>query len=178
MLRRIFLLLLLLTLGSCASMSETQCPVADWQRVGLNDGANGIAESHLADYVKDCAKVGIEPDAVAYRKGWDAGILRFCTPANGWREGTQGHFQADSVCRAQASYPRFSYYLNAGLQFHRTNEQIRANNHEMWRLQSLLEAANKDKDEDRKQLRFELQQLDWEQFRLRNLLNQQQLLAP
>ncbi len=176
MLRRIFLPLLLLTLGGCASMSETQCQVADWQRVGLNDGANGIAESHLADYVKDCAKVGIAPDAVAYRKGWDAGIVRFCTPANGWREGTQGRYQADTVCRAQSGFERFAYYLNAGLQWHRTSEQIRTNNHEMRRLQSLLDAATK--DDDKKQLRFELQQLDWEQFRLRNLLNQQRLLVP
>ncbi|NCP39780.1 MAG: DUF2799 domain-containing protein [Rhodoferax sp.] len=176
MLRRIFLLLLLLALFGCASMSETQCQVADWQRVGLQDGAIGMAESHLADYVKDCAKVGVTPDAVAYRKGWDAGILRFCTPANGWREGTQGRHQADAVCRAQSGYERFTYYLSAGLQFHRTGEQIRANNHEMRRLQSLLDTTTK--DEEKKQLRFELQQLDWEQFRLRNLINQQRLLAP
>lgn len=176
MLRGFYLLLLLLALGGCASMSETQCQVADWQRVGLNDGANGVAESHLADYVKDCAKVGVEPDAVAYRRGWDAGIVRFCTPANGWREGTQGRHQADTVCRAQSGYQRFAYYLNAGLQFYRTGEQIRANNHEMRRLQSLLDAATK--DDDKKQLRLELQQLDWEQFRLRNLLNQQRLLSP
>jgi len=176
MLQRIVFGLAALTLGGCASMSDTQCQVADWQRVGMNDGASGVTESRLADYVKDCAKVGVEPDARAYRKGWDAGIVRFCTPANGWREGLRGRFQADAVCRAQTGYERFSYYLNAGLQLHRSNEQIRANHQEMRRLQSLLDASVK--DEDKKQLRFELQQLDWEQFRLRSLLYQQRLLAP
>lgn len=176
MLLRISGFIAAVALSGCASMSESQCQVAEWQRVGLNDGASGISESHLADYVKDCAKVGIEPDALAYRKGWDAGIVRFCTPANAWREGTQGHFQADAVCRAQTGYERFAYYLNAGLQWHRTAEQIRANNHEMRRLQSLLDAATQ--DDDKKQLRLDLQYLDWEQFRLRSQLNQQRLLAP
>jgi len=169
-------LLLLLVLGGCASMSETQCQVADWHRVGLADGANGLPEGRLADYHRDCAKVGIEPDAQAYRRGWDAGIVRFCTPANGWREGSQGHFQADAVCRGQTGYTPFSYYLQAGLELHRTNERIRANNRETRRLQALLDAATQ--DDDKKRLRLELQTLDWEQARLRSLVNQQRLLGP
>lgn len=176
MMLRIAWVLLALSLGGCASMTETQCQVADWQRVGLNDGASGVPENHLAAYVKDCAKVGIEPDARAYRKGWDEGIVRYCTPAIAWREGTQGRFQADTACRAQAGYDHFAYYLNAGLQWHRTAEQIRANNHEMRRLQNLLDGATQDDIKNR--LRLDLQYLDWEQFRLRSQLNQQRLLAP
>jgi len=166
----------LLVLSGCAAMTETQCQVADWQRVGFADAANGLPENRLADYHRDCAKVGIEPDARAYRQGWDAGIVRFCTPANGWREGTQGHFQVDAVCRSQAGYARFSHYLQAGLELHRTNEKLRANYREIRHLQALLDAATN--DDDKKRLRLELQTLDWEQSRLRSLVNQQRLLGP
>ena len=51
--------------GGCASMSESQCQVADWQRVGYTDGAAGIGESRLAEYVTDCGKIGITPNAAA-----------------------------------------------------------------------------------------------------------------
>jgi len=174
--KRLAFALSCLMLSGCVSMTETQCQVADWQRVGFADGASGLPESRLADYRNDCAKVGIEPDAQAYRQGWDAGIVRFCTPANAWREGTLGHFQVGAVCRAQADAERFNYYLQAGLELHRTNEKIRANNREIRHLQALLDAATN--DDDKKRLRLELQTLDWEQSRLRSLVNQQRLLGP
>lgn len=88
------LLLLTLLFAGCKSMSESECKVADWGGVGLNDGSRGESEPGLANYTEDCGKTGVVPNAQAYRQGWDAGIKRFCTAANGWREGLEGHSNA------------------------------------------------------------------------------------
>jgi len=170
------LMLMVGLLGGCVSMSESQCQVADWARVGFADAANGVAESRVVDYTQDCGKTGIVPNTLAYRQGWDAGIVRFCTPASGWRQGTQGHIEKDAVCRGQGGYERFSYFLQVGLQVYRTNERLQDNHRELRHLQNLLD--NSVKDEDKAQLRSQLQYLDFEQFHLRSLLSQQLMLAP
>lgn len=165
-----------MTLAGCETMSVSECQVADWGRVGFADGARGEGEGRLAAYVESCAQAGVRPNAQAYRQGWDAGIARFCTPANGWREGLQGNSSRDSVCRGQPGYEGFSRYLSAGFQVYRTNEQMRYNASRANQLQRLLEDSTK--DEEKRRLRHELRDLDREQYRLRDLLSQQQLYAP
>jgi hypothetical protein len=169
-------LVLATLLAGCESMSESQCRVADWGRVGFADGAGGVPESLLANYAEDCGKIGVHPNALAYRQGWDAGIVRFCTAANGWAQGVAGNSAKDAVCVGQAGYSLFSHNLLAGLQVYRTNAHIQSNDAEVKRLQKRLEKA--DDDKERKALRNTLSEIDHEQFRLRMLLGQQQLLAP
>lgn len=174
--RALSLLLLTTLLAGCASMSESECQVADWGRVGLNDGARGEPERKLAAYTEDCGKTGVVPNAQAYRQGWDAGIKRFCTAANGWQEGLLGHADKAQVCAAQPGVVSFVRYLNAGLQVHQTQERMRQNTHESNRLQKRLESAAS--DDERRRIRRTLQDIDQEQFWLRNLMGQQQMLAP
>lgn len=170
------LMLAALALAGCESMSVSECKVADWHRVGWTDGSHGESERRIADYTEDCGKAGIVPNAQAYRQGWDTGIVQFCTAANGWREGLQGHSGKASVCQGQAGYPPFARYLEAGLQVYRTNERMQNNAQESNRLQQRLDASKN--DDERKHLREELRHIDREQFRLRNQLIQQQMLAP
>ena len=157
-----------LALAGCESMSVSECKVADWYRVGLTDGAKGESDRHIADYTEDCGKAGIVPNAALFRQGWNAGIVQFCTAANGWREGVQGHSGKSSVCLGQAGYPAFSRYFEAGLQVYRTQEQMRRNNDETNRLQGRLDASKS--DDEKKSLREDLRRLDREQSRLRNQL--------
>lgn len=165
-----------LVLAGCESMSVSECKVADWGRVGYTDGASGTAQSRLADYTEDCGKAGVVPLASAYRQGWDVGIQRYCTAANGWREGTLGRSGKEAVCLGQAGYDGFARYLDAGLKVHRTQEQLQRNSQEANRLEKQLEAATK--DDDKKRLREMLRDLDRSQHNLRMLLTQQQLMAP
>lgn len=165
-----------LLLAGCESMSVSECKVADWGRVGFGDGSRGVAESRLAAYTEDCGKAGILPNPTAYRQGWDAGIVHFCTAANGWREGLQGNSSKASVCQGQAGYAAFSHYLDAGLQVHRTNELLRQNTDKINRLQKRLEESKS--DEEKRRLRDELHDIDHAQYRLRSLLGQQQMMAP
>lgn len=163
-------------LAGCASMSESECRVADWGRVGLADGARGALESRLADYTDDCGKVGVVPDATAYRKGWDTGIASFCTAANGWREGMQGHAGKDAACAGQPGYAAFARYLDAGMQVYRTNAQMERNTSETQRLQKRLETSTS--DDEKRRLRDELREIDHQQYTLRSRMAQQQMQGP
>ena len=169
-------LLAAIALTGCASMSESECRVADWSRVGFNDGTRGESESRLAAYSEDCGKIGITPDATAYRRGWDTGIVRFCTPATGWHEGQQGHMGKVAACQGQPGFEAFSRYFDAGIQVYRTNEEMERNARESTRLQGRLDTSTSD-DEKRK-ARQELRDLDRQQLYLRNRLMQQQMLRP
>lgn len=176
--RTFFTLTLLATalLAGCASMSESECRVADWGRVGFADGARGEGERRLAAYAEDCGKIGIAPDASAYRSGWDSGIVQFCTPANGWQEGQQGHTGKVAACQGQPGYALFARYFDAGMQVYRTREEMERNDRETNRLQKRLEASTKDDEKHR--LRDELRDVDHQQFYLRSRLAQQQMLGP
>ena len=174
--RHVWVLLLMVFLTGCESMTESECKVADWGRVGLNDGARGDAERRIADYTEDCGKIGILPNAQAYRQGWDTGIQRFCTAANGWREGLEGHGDKAQVCVGQAGYQSFSRYLNAGMQVYKTQERIRQNTQEINRLQKKLESPGT--DDEKRQIRRRLQDIDRDQYHLRSVLGEQQMQAP
>ena len=170
------LILLSLALAGCESMTVSECQVADWGRVGFNDAAAGVSENRLAAYTEDCGKAGVQPNVPAYRQGWDTGIVRFCTAANGWREGLQGNSGKAAVCQGQQGYEAFVRYLDAGLQVHRSNEHLRQNAAETRRLQKRLEASTS--DGEKKRLREELHDIDREQYHLRGQLGLQQMQAP
>lgn len=174
--RLLFVTLLLTLVAGCASMSDSQCRVADWGRVGLSDGARGEPEHRLASYTEDCGKIGVVPNAQAYRQGWDVGIQRYCTPANGWQAGLAGQGYKAQSCSGQAQGLAFSQYLQAGLQLHHTQLQINNNLQEITRLQKKLESPGT--DDDKRKTRRRLQDIDRDQYRLRLLMGQQQLLAP
>ena len=168
--------LALVALAGCESMTVSECKVADWSRVGYSDGAAGSPESRLADYTEDCGKAGIQPNARAYRQGWDDGIQRYCTAANGWREGVQGRSGKESVCQGQPGYRGFARSLENGLQVYRTQEHIKRNTNEISRLEKDLAKATK--DDEKKYLRESLRDLDRSQSRLRRTLTEQQEMAP
>jgi len=89
----------LVGLASCATMSADQCLASDWVGQGFSDGASGLAMSRLDDHAEACAKHGVIPDAGAYRSGREQGLIRYCTPANGFRAGRTGSGYA-GVCPA------------------------------------------------------------------------------
>jgi hypothetical protein len=172
--------LALVSLSGCESMSPSQCRMADWARQGYQDGLRGESQNRIADYAEDCGKVGIQPNPMEYRRGWDSGIVQFCTPHNGWAQGLQGNSYKENACQGQVGNPQFSYYFKIGMDAHRTQKQIDTNNHETHRLQRRLNEVKPSPkaDEERRRIREDLRRLDHDQFRLRDLLSQQQRYAP
>ncbi|MFZ6755091.1 DUF2799 domain-containing protein [Undibacterium sp. Dicai25W] len=113
-----------LLLSACESMSPEQCKVADWARTGREDGSKGESRSNLADYTKDCAKVGVTPSPSAYYYGWDQGIATFCTPQRGWREGMDGNGFKRDACAGQAGEPGFVMAFDRAYQIYNINQQL------------------------------------------------------
>lgn len=84
-------------LGSCATMSAEQCQAGDWSGQGFADGAAGLTMSRLNDHAEACAEHGITPDASAYGEGREHGLVEYCRPERGFREGRTGSAYA-GVC--------------------------------------------------------------------------------
>jgi hypothetical protein len=82
--------LLVLALAGCASMSEEECRYVDWRTVGYEDGAAGRSASRLGDHRRACADHGVAPDLAAYEAGRAAGMREFCQAHNGYRVGASG----------------------------------------------------------------------------------------
>ncbi|MEO0574648.1 MAG: DUF2799 domain-containing protein [Pseudomonadota bacterium] len=80
----------LVVLSGCATMSEEECVMSDWQTVGYEDGVLGKSPASIGTYRKACAKAGVTPDLDAYRAGHDEGLVLFCRPQNGYRVGENG----------------------------------------------------------------------------------------
>lgn len=158
-------------LSGCASLSEEECRVADWRRLGTDDGAHGHTESRLAEHAEACAKIGIRPDAAQWRAGWDQGVWMYCTPQVGWNEGLAGRGY-QGVCRGR-NEDAFLQAYQAGNEIHRLQSRIDSTYQELQRLQrQLREAPN---DEARHRLRERMRQLDFELAQLRLSLHSLQL---
>lgn len=95
-------ILLCLILTGCASLNEDECLTADWYQIGFTDGVSGAAENHIEKHRKACSKHGIRVRFEQWLAGRDEGLLRYCTEANGLRQGLAGkHYYG--VCLGEDS---------------------------------------------------------------------------
>jgi hypothetical protein len=85
------LLVVALVLSGCATMNKNECLMADWYQVGYEDGARGYSDTRISSHREACAKHGITPDFRAYQDGYEEGVIRFCTPRNGFMQGQRGY---------------------------------------------------------------------------------------
>ncbi|WP_373236034.1 DUF2799 domain-containing protein [Cohaesibacter celericrescens] len=85
-----FLILSTLLTG-CASLTEDECAVGEWARIGANDAAQGLKASRLTDHKKACERYNIEPDQTTYMEGYRRGLVAYCTPTNGFNVGRNGY---------------------------------------------------------------------------------------
>jgi len=77
-------------LSGCATLNKSECLTADWQIIGLEDGANGRATSYIGNHRSACAEYGVRPDLNAYLAGHKRGVLQYCTFQTGYNLGERG----------------------------------------------------------------------------------------
>ncbi|HEX6707798.1 MAG TPA: DUF2799 domain-containing protein [Albitalea sp.] len=157
------LIVAVLALAGCASMSESECKTADWYRKGLADGTAGRSDDTLARHHEACAKVGVAPNVAQWRRGWEEGLRSFCVPAVGWREGLAGHGYS-GACRGPAEDGFLRAWRTAS-DLHRTEAQIATNTRETERLEKQL--ADSQNADERRNLRDRIRGLDVDQAQLR-----------
>lgn len=81
---------LLLALGGCATLSESECVRGDWYSIGARDGGSGYTPDRLSYHDKACAKHGMGVDVHAYHAGHAEGLRHFCVPPRAFTLGRDG----------------------------------------------------------------------------------------
>ncbi len=117
-----FLFASLLLLCSCASMNQSECLNANWQMIGLEDGAQGRTLAYVGNHRKACAEYGISPDLEQYQAGHTRGLQQFCTYARGFALGQRGS-RDPNVCPPQLSGD-FRFGHQRGLEIYRLNREL------------------------------------------------------
>jgi len=132
---------LVLLLSACASMNEEECLSANWNMIGLEDGARGASINTLSQHRKACAKVGVVPDRSQYEAGHAEGMERFCNYDNGYSLGDSG---AKINLECPQSAQSFVAGYEKGLRVHRAREQLNIANRAIAKTQSDIESLSID----------------------------------
>jgi hypothetical protein len=159
------ILLVALGLSACAAMDEATCRQGYWFGAGIRDGQQG-ATSQTSEYAKACSEYGVSVGLSDYQRGYQQGLLNYCTPENGYRVGRAGssyrnvcapHLQADFLREYQRGYDHY-----------RLEQDIRQQEYQLARLQRERQALEDqlikaDKEDDRRKLMRQLNRLNDEQ---------------
>ena len=115
-------ILLALLVSGCATMDKPECRQADWQIIGIEDGAKGRPVAYIGNHRKACAEYGVQPDLAQYRNGHQTGLTQFCTASNGFNQGRSGRKYSE-VCPAELREQFVSAY-NTGRRLSLLNSEI------------------------------------------------------
>ena len=125
----------LLLISGCATMDQSECLNADWQIIGMEDGAQGKLLSHIGRHRSACAKYFITPNLELYQQGHNEGVTQYCTGYNGFSVGKSGS-EYNSICPPQ-SEPLFLEGYEQGRSIYLLNKDI-------WQLRSSI-SSNQEK---------------------------------
>ena len=134
------LVLLLVGLGGCASMSADECAMSDWSAVGYEDGARGYTSDRFSQHRKACAKHGVPADFQAYQQGRQQGLVEFCQPGRGFTYGANGG-RYNGVCSADLE-PEFVDAYNAGFKLYTLRSAVNNANSAIYARQSEMQYAD------------------------------------
>ncbi len=143
-------------ISSCASMTENECLTVNWLDQGFRDGRNGQALSRLEEHRQACAKVGVTPNRQLYFQGRDQGILHYCSPQNALQEGLKGQ-PYRNACPAHLEHG-FLVAYDKGKQIYDAEQRVEKLNQQSSQLENTLKKEND--QEERRYLRQELRDID------------------
>jgi hypothetical protein len=84
------MLVVLMFLSGCATMSKNECLTADWYIKGLEDASQGHPITRVAEHGKACARAKITPVMKDYESGHKKGARLYCSPEKGYSSGRDG----------------------------------------------------------------------------------------
>jgi len=158
---RVFAVLAMLAaLSGCASLSKSECLNANWQDIGIRDGANGQPEEYLIQHSTACAKVGVAPDRERWLAGREQGLERFCTAPRAYQIGENGGSFDAAICRNYDQERLFSAYQQ-GRDVNRLAGELGSIDGELRDIRAALEQKNLEAKE-RERLAYRLGQLEYQ----------------
>jgi len=87
---RWLVLTLFVVASGCATLNREECVQGDWQSIGEDDGAKGYQMSRILKHREACVDYAVSPDPVAYERGYELGLVRYCTFRGGYKAGVAG----------------------------------------------------------------------------------------
>lgn len=163
------LVLILVSLSACASLSKQECLDADatsWEGVGYEDGYNGYnPDQRLSQHYEACSKLGVFPHRESYMIGWSRGILVYCTPERGYAIGLSGSRGNPAMC-PDGTGILFQENVELGLRIHELKREMNSVTYEIEGLEEKLGDAELDK-QARRQIRDRLRHRDDQMAHLR-----------
>jgi hypothetical protein len=148
----------LASLGGCASLSKSECMNANWEDIGIRDGANGQPEEYLIQHSTACAKVNVVPDRGAYLHGREQGLERFCVPHRAFSLGEYGSGFDIGICR-NFDTERLQDAYEKGRDVHQRSNELGSIDGEIRDINTRLEDKDKEHPlakKERDQLLFRL----------------------
>lgn len=144
----------LAALGGCASLSKDECMAANWEDIGVRDGANGRPEEYLIQHSTACARVNVVPDRGAWLHGRERGLERFCVPHRAYQMGESGGGFDSGICR-NFDMERLQVAYQKGLDVNRLGGELAAIDTEIRDINTTLERKDLE-NKERERLAFRL----------------------
>jgi len=136
------MILVIVALSGCASMSSEECANSDWVAVGYEDGSKGYPTDRFGNRRKACAKHGMTADFQAYQQGRAEGLVEFCQPTRGYNLGASGGTY-HGVCDV-AMEEEFLDGYRVGQQLHSLRSNVGNANSQIYRKEAEIERIQKD----------------------------------
>lgn len=172
----LLLILMVVSLGGCATLSEQECLDAratSWEGIGWADGREGYhPDRRLGQHFEACSKVGVSPDRDTYMAGWSRGILEYCTPDRGYATGLAGSRGNPELCPDETGVI-FQDNVELGLRVYELKREMDSIYYEIEGLEKRLEDKRLDNNA-RRDLRERIRRRDHDMSDLRWQLNEAQ----
>jgi Protein of unknown function (DUF2799) len=159
-------LVLVGSLSGCASLSKSECLAADWEDIGVRDGANGHAEEYLIQHAKACAKVDVVPDRGAWQRGRERGLERYCVPRRAYQSGEYGSGFNLEQC-VSYDQQRLEDAWRKGNDVHRLSNDLGSIDSEIRSIHASLDNDETLERKERERLAYRLGQLGYERVATR-----------
>jgi len=135
---RSLMLVTLLGLSSgCATMSDDECLIANWEEVGYHDAIEGYPPERASEHQEACADVSVPVDFELYRHGHSLGLPYYCTETTGFETADHGGEYA-----TQCEPDKFGSYATG----YRSGREVYALKLEIRQLDSLINERNDQTD--------------------------------
>lgn len=152
----------LFSLGGCASLSKSECLNANWEDIGVRDGANGQPEEYLIQHSTACAKVNVAPDRGAWLHGREKGLERYCQPLRMYNIGEYAGSFDSAICR-NFDQERLEDAYQKGREVNRRASALGEIDAELRDIRTRLENKELEKKE-RERLAYRLGQLEYQRI--------------
>ena len=131
------LMLCMIILSGCASLSKEECAKANWDAIGYQDGSRGKSASLFNIHQKACAEHGYQASFAEYKDGHLRGLKEvFCKPRNGYQLGLRGSGY-NNVCPSDVEQEFLAAY-HQGRDLHEAQRSYNNLNQQLSRLKPEL----------------------------------------